>query len=112
MGIAWIIGFAIYFYKRRRRKKLEAAGLLGPDEYKQKEPPRRIIIPPDPAIIEGYRLPGESAFRDGKEDKPEAAKGSESSGKIEPSGRPPLSQQQNTDNAIAVTEEITVPSNP
>jgi hypothetical protein len=66
MGIAWIIGFSIYFYKRYKRKKFKrkvAAGLVAPKERKSTVPEKKIIMPPDPAILLGHRLPGESAFK-------------------------------------------------
>lgn len=66
MGIAWIIGFSIYFTKRYKRKKLNrkvAAGTALPKKKPPKIPDQKIIIPPDPAILLGHRLPGESAFQ-------------------------------------------------
>lgn len=64
MGTAYIIGFSIYFYKRHRRKKLEAEALAigGTVPKKKKKPEEKVIIPPDPAIIQGQRVPGENAF--------------------------------------------------
>ncbi|THU95387.1 hypothetical protein K435DRAFT_798179 [Dendrothele bispora CBS 962.96] len=56
MGLAWIIGFVIYFRKRIRRKRrdraLLAAGKL-PTE-KNKDPEEKIVIPPDPAVLMGH----------------------------------------------------------
>ena len=69
MGIAWIIGFSVYFYRKRKRRQLKAkvsAGLAKPKEKKHKGPEEKIIIPPDPAVILGHRLPGENAFSNGK----------------------------------------------
>ncbi|KAG6866744.1 hypothetical protein C0991_011403 [Blastosporella zonata] len=67
MGIAWIIGFTIYFRKRYRRKILKrkiAEGKAVQKTKPSKIPDERIIVPPDPAILLGHRLPGENAFRD------------------------------------------------
>lgn len=64
MGIAWIIGFTIYFRKRYKRKKLKrqiAAGKAVRKHKPSKIPEENIIIPPDPAILLGHRLPGEPA---------------------------------------------------
>jgi len=109
MGIAWIVGFAVYFYKRRRRKKLEAAGLLRPDELKQKEPPEKIIIPPDPAIIEGHRLPGESAFKD-EDRKHDEGSSKRIMGKRHSSGnRQTTPPQPNGAKGDIVSAEMTVP---
>lgn len=69
MGLAWIIGFTIYFVKRAKRKRLNRkieAGEASPKPKKDpKIPDEKIIIPPDPAILLGHRLPGECAFKDG-----------------------------------------------
>ncbi|KAG5339400.1 hypothetical protein C0989_004383 [Termitomyces sp. Mn162] len=67
MGIAWIIGFAIYFRKRYRRKVLKRRIAEGKAVQKAKPtkiPNERIIVPPDPAILLGHRLPEEIVFRD------------------------------------------------
>ncbi|KAJ8509071.1 hypothetical protein ONZ45_g8740 [Pleurotus djamor] len=71
MGLAWIIGFTIYFMKRNRRKKRKAAiaaGLIPPPEPKpsEKEFEDGIIIPPDPAVLLGQRQPGERVYVNGK----------------------------------------------
>jgi hypothetical protein len=50
MGIAYIVGFTIYFIKRSKRKKLKkliAAGEASPKPVP--EPKEKIVIPPDPA---------------------------------------------------------------
>ncbi|KAK0455030.1 hypothetical protein EV421DRAFT_1760947 [Armillaria borealis] len=66
MGIAWIIGFTIYFIKRSKKKKAKRAveaGLAAPKVPKKpKEPEEPIVIPPDPAVLIGIRKPGEHAF--------------------------------------------------
>lgn len=52
------------------RKKLNrqvAAGKAVPKKKPPKVPEQKIIVPPDPAILLGHRLPGENAFRDGKD---------------------------------------------
>ncbi|KAI0072436.1 hypothetical protein K474DRAFT_1711595 [Panus rudis PR-1116 ss-1] len=62
VALAWIIGFAIYFYKRHRREKRARA--LGFKSHREMlDPPKKpqdpYIIPPDPAIVEGKAVPGE-----------------------------------------------------
>lgn len=69
MGIAWIIGFTIYFRKRYMRRKLKrkiAAGKATGKQKPSKIPEEKVIVPPDPAVLLGHRHPGERAFRDGK----------------------------------------------
>lgn len=71
MGIAWIIGFTIYFRKRYKRKKLNrqiAAG-KAPPKKKPTISEQKVIVPPDPAVLLGHRLPGENAFRAEKDTK-------------------------------------------
>ncbi|KAG6900486.1 hypothetical protein C0993_009796 [Termitomyces sp. T159_Od127] len=71
MGIAWIIGFAIYFRKRYRRKLLKQRIAEGKAIQKAKHPKipdERVIVPPDPAILLGRRLPGEIAVSDDNHD--------------------------------------------
>ncbi|GLB37651.1 hypothetical protein LshimejAT787_0407020 [Lyophyllum shimeji] len=66
MGVAWIIGFTIYFRKRWKRKKLKRQIEAGKAVQKQKPskiPEENVIVPPDPAILLGHRSPGEHAFR-------------------------------------------------
>ncbi len=66
VGIAWIIGFIIYFYKRHRREKRARA--LGFKNHREMlDPPKKpeaFIIPPDPAVVEGGRVPGERIYND------------------------------------------------
>ena len=66
VGIAWIIGFIIYFYKRHRReKRARALGFRGHREML--DPPKKkeaFIIPPDPAIVESGLIPGERIYDD------------------------------------------------
>lgn len=68
LGLAWIIGFTIYFMKRHKRKKLNKqieAGEVGPEAKEEKKlPDEKIIIPPDPAVLYGHRQPGEKVFVD------------------------------------------------
>ncbi|KAJ7597549.1 hypothetical protein C8J56DRAFT_920347 [Mycena floridula] len=66
MGLAWIIGFAIYFtkrYQRKKRKRLaEAEGKASEEAAKKAKsdrPEEKIIIPPDPAVLSGAHQPGE-----------------------------------------------------
>jgi hypothetical protein len=57
--IAWIIGFTIYFRKRYRRKKqkrkAEAGKAPPPETSTPTEEDRQVVVPPDPAILLGYR---------------------------------------------------------
>lgn len=68
VGVAWIIGFIIYFYKRQRREyRARALGFRGHREML--DPPKKqeaFIIPPDPAIVEAGLVPGERVFEDPK----------------------------------------------
>ncbi|KAF9469875.1 hypothetical protein BDZ94DRAFT_1231453 [Collybia nuda] len=67
MGIAWIVGFTIYFTKRYKRKKLNrqvAAGTVLSKKKPTNIPAEKVIIPPDPAILLGHRLPGERVFNE------------------------------------------------
>lgn len=78
VGIAWIIGFIIYFYKRvRREHRARALGFRGHREML--DPPKKpvaFIIPPDPAIVESGMIPGERIYDDPtwKEESPKHAK--------------------------------------
>ncbi|OAX37396.1 hypothetical protein K503DRAFT_693418, partial [Rhizopogon vinicolor AM-OR11-026] len=49
LGIAWIVALVWYFLKRRK----------GRDAPKQINQTERYIIPPDPATLQGYRIPEE-----------------------------------------------------
>ena len=66
VGVAWIIGFIIYFYKRNRReRRARALGYRGHREML--DPPKKreaFIIPPDPAIVESGLIPGERIYDD------------------------------------------------
>jgi len=67
MGIAWIVGFTIYFIKRYKRKKFNRqvkAGKVRAEKKPVKAPEEKIIIPPDPAILLGHIPPGETTVRD------------------------------------------------
>ncbi|THH19599.1 hypothetical protein EUX98_g8739 [Antrodiella citrinella] len=63
VGLAWLVGFVMYFYKRHRRERRAiAAGYRGHREML--DPPKKpeaFIIPPDPAIVEGKLQPGDNA---------------------------------------------------
>jgi len=76
LGIAWIVGTILYLFKRHKKKKqtlIIAAGLAEPKV--KKTPKENVIIPPDPAIVLGHRLPGERAFKDEHESaKPSGSK--------------------------------------
>jgi len=66
IGVAWIIGLLIYFYKRwQGHKAVRRAGLHSHRELDIPPPkPEPYIIPPDPAIIQGFRAPGERVVID------------------------------------------------
>ncbi|KAJ7496033.1 hypothetical protein B0H11DRAFT_881936 [Mycena galericulata] len=67
MGIAYIIGFTIYFVKRCKRKRLHRRIEAGKAEPKiQPEPKEKIVIPPDPAVLLGRNKPGEVIIVDEK----------------------------------------------
>jgi len=64
MGFAWLVGFTIYFrkrYKRKMRKRAIAAGKREANKNKE-EPAETTIIPPDPALLMGYKA-GERYIR-------------------------------------------------
>jgi hypothetical protein len=58
VGIAWIVGFVIYFVKRRRRDQVaRAAGFHSHKDYiftKAIANPPTYIIPPDPALVDAH----------------------------------------------------------
>ncbi|KAG6813364.1 hypothetical protein H0H92_011630 [Tricholoma furcatifolium] len=86
IGIAWIIGFTIYFRKRYRRKMLKRRIAQGKAVQKVKPskiPDERVVVPPDPAILLGHRLPGEHAFRVDSEEHEQVDKGNYSNGNAE-----------------------------
>jgi len=121
MGIAWIIGFTWYFIKRYRKKKLAAAvaaGLAEPKIKPPKGPQEKLIIPPDPAIVLGHRVPGETAFKGENEPEKEAdlqrKEGSlrevaEADGEKSDDSRSSGAQTRDASDAISV--EMTVPRN-
>ncbi|KAJ7188064.1 hypothetical protein C8R46DRAFT_8515 [Mycena filopes] len=56
MGVAYIIGFTIYFVKRCKRKRLKRrieAGQAEPKPRPEPEKQEKIVIPPDPAVLPG-----------------------------------------------------------
>jgi len=60
MGVAYIIGFTIYFVKRCKRKRLHRrieAGMAEPKPIP--EPKEKVVIPPDPAVLLGHHRGGE-----------------------------------------------------
>jgi len=111
MGVAWIIGFTIYFRKRYKRKKLKrkiAAGKAVQTRKPSKIPEENVIVPPDPAILLGHRLPGEHAFEDGNNNEQEQSGKSKQSNDIGPASLANLS----TNGALPVmrtSEEMLVP---
>jgi len=67
MGVAYIIGFTIYFVKRCKRKKLHRRIEEGKAEPKvEPEPKERFVIPPDPAVLLGHNKPGDVIVVDEK----------------------------------------------
>lgn len=65
MGLAWLIGFVVYFrkrYQRKQRNRLIAQGKATPRPKDIAPPEEKIVIPPDPAVLLGQRQPGEMAF--------------------------------------------------
>jgi len=67
MGVAYIIGFTIYFVKRCKRKRLKRRIEAGKAEPKAvPEPKERIVIPPDPAVLLGHNRPGDVIVVDEK----------------------------------------------
>lgn len=94
IGLAWVIGFIMYFFKRHRREqRARAAGYRGHremlDPLKKQEP---YIIPPDPAIVEGQLAPGDTVYDDPKlenGDMPKWSKSMPLSGKDIQSSSPP-----------------------
>ncbi|KAG1731506.1 uncharacterized protein EDB91DRAFT_1085051 [Suillus paluster] len=51
LAIAWIVGLVFCLLKRRKSK--------GRDPPNETDETERYIIPPDPAILQGYRKPDE-----------------------------------------------------
>ena len=66
MGIAYIIGFTIYFVKRRRRRREKENNPVPTSPPISPKTEETIIIPPDPAVLLGLRHPGENVFGDGQ----------------------------------------------
>lgn len=52
--IAWGISLIVYLLKKRKKRQSLAAGLPKPVV----QPKEKIIIPPDPAVIQGQHAPG------------------------------------------------------
>ncbi|TFY62889.1 hypothetical protein EVJ58_g3574 [Rhodofomes roseus] len=59
IGILWIVGLLIYIYRRYRgHQQVRSAGLRTHRELDILPPkPEAYILPPDPAIIQGFRAP-------------------------------------------------------
>jgi hypothetical protein len=55
--LAWIIAM-IFFFMRRKKRRLDFAEA----ERKAREPAEAYILPPDPAILNGERQPGEYQY--------------------------------------------------
>ncbi|CCM01918.1 uncharacterized protein FIBRA_03990 [Fibroporia radiculosa] len=66
IGIAWIVGLLMYAYKRwKGHQAVRNAGLRSHRELDVPPPkPEAFIIPPDPAVIQGIRAPGERIVPD------------------------------------------------
>lgn len=66
IGILWIVGLLIYIYRRYRgHQQVRSAGLRNHRELAIPPPkPEAYILPPDPAIIQGFRVPGERVVPD------------------------------------------------
>lgn len=69
VGLAWIIIFSMWLLKQHkkrvaRRKDPERVALREAEALREKTGHTTFIIPPDPAVINGQRRPGESAFQD------------------------------------------------
>ncbi|KAH9839362.1 uncharacterized protein C8Q71DRAFT_508460 [Rhodofomes roseus] len=66
IGILWIVGLLIYIYRRYRgHQQVRSAGLRTHRELDILPPkPEAYILPPDPAIIQGFRAPGERVVPD------------------------------------------------
>ena len=66
IGILWIVGLLIYIYRRYRgHQQVRSAGLRNHRELDIPPPkPEAYILPPDPAIIQGFRAPGERVVLD------------------------------------------------
>ena len=63
--IAWIIALATYLFKRYRKKK-RYKKFGRPDLVDENPKAEVFIVPPDPAVIQGQRQPGEHVFIDKK----------------------------------------------
>ena len=66
IGLLWIIGLLIYIYRRYRvHQQVRSAGLRNHRELDiPPAKPEAFILPPDPAIIQGFRVPGERVVPD------------------------------------------------
>ncbi|KII92732.1 hypothetical protein PLICRDRAFT_27744 [Plicaturopsis crispa FD-325 SS-3] len=65
VAIGWFIGAILYYNHRRRRKIREKKVALGLKKPKVKAEPQveqKLIIPPDPAVLQGHAKPGEFIF--------------------------------------------------
>jgi len=64
IGFAWLVGGIFYLWKIwRRSRSVRRAGLKSHREMISPPPkPEEYIIPPDPAVIQGDRVPGEEVF--------------------------------------------------
>ncbi|KAI0930189.1 hypothetical protein AcW1_008943 [Taiwanofungus camphoratus] len=67
IGIAWIVGGIIYLWNLwKSSRQARAAGLRSRRQLLVPPPkPDAFIIPPDPAIIQGAKVPGEEVLRNG-----------------------------------------------
>ncbi|KAJ6625894.1 hypothetical protein B0H10DRAFT_2001248 [Mycena sp. CBHHK59/15] len=110
MGVAYIIGFTIYFVKRCKRKRLHRRIEAGKAEPKQEpEPKERIVIPPDPAVLLGRNKPGDVIVVDEKHH--HRHHGQKSAPRVQaPDGSTSNLVRADTDTNIRISEEVTVPA--
>ncbi|TFK68682.1 hypothetical protein BDN72DRAFT_657870 [Pluteus cervinus] len=71
VGLAWIIGLIIYLVKRYKLKQMRPQNRTRKGdaalESQNKMLEDDIVIPPDPAVLLGHRLPGEKVFETEKD---------------------------------------------
>lgn len=109
-------GFTIYFVKRYKRKKLKRRIEAGKAEPRTVPPPKeKIVIPPDPAVLLGHRMPGERVVVDEKRHWPHPhratsqAKGGEEMNKNANGSATQLVSTARPDTPT-ISDEITVPA--
>jgi len=104
MGVAYIIGFTIYFVKRCKRKRLHRRIEAGEAEPKaQPAPKEKFVIPPDPAILLGHNKPGDVVVVDEKRHRHQ-----KSAPRVQTGDSASQLVGADTDR---ISEEVTVPAN-